>query len=337
MFEQWAQSRLGRWNPPALRELLWQGGDWLLYGALTPLVFLLARKVPVRRGSLGRSVPIHLLAALGMCGLWAGSGLLLRAVMGLPPMAPTLGKAILSWVLTTLPFGVAVYFAVLGIEHAIYYFGEAKSREMHAARLSAQLADARLGALRAQLNPHFLFNSLNAITVLVRDHDTGTAARALEQLADILRQVLQTDRAAEVTLADEIGFLERYLAIERIRFSDRLRTRFVIDPALRQARVPSLVLQPLVENALRHGLARRTEGGEIAVTAERQGNDLVLTVRNDGPPLDAAAASGAGLGIPNTRERLATMYGDRGRLTLNNVPGGVQAEVRLPYNEAAHG
>jgi LytS/YehU family sensor histidine kinase len=171
--------------------------------------------------------------------------------------------------------------------------------------------------------------------VLVRDQDTGTASRMLEQLGEVLRQALQTDRSPEIPLAEEIGFLERYLAIEQVRFSDRLRARFAVDPAVLGAAVPSFVLQPLVENALRHGLARRTEGGALVITARREDDDLVLDVSNDGPGLGpTAGGERRGLGLANTRERLATMYGERGRLTLADRPGGgVTATVRLPFHE----
>jgi two-component system LytT family sensor kinase len=328
------QALVGHREPPSFRALLWQGGDWLLYGALTPIVFLLARRFPVRRGHLARNIPIHFIAALLLCVLWAAAGLLLRELVGLEPMWPTPAQSIMGWTLTTLPFGVAVYFAVLGVEHATFYFAEAREREVAAVRLSSQLAEARLGALRSQLNPHFLFNSLNAITVLVRDQDTRTASRMLEQLGEVLRQVLQTDRAHEVPLAEEIGFLERYLAIEQVRFSDRLRITFSIEPGLERAAVPSFVLQPLVENALVHGLAKRTEGGVLTITARREGEDLVLEVRNDGPGLEPPRpGTRTGLGLANTRERLATMYGNRGTLTMAELPsGGVIATVRIPYH-----
>jgi two-component system LytT family sensor kinase len=327
------QSRIGWRGPTDLKALLWEGGDWLLYGALTPLVFLMARRLPLRRGHLARNIPIHFAAALLLCVLWAGSGLIYRHLLGMEPMGAPL-QAMEGWFLITLPFGVAVYFAVLGVEHATVYYAEAREREVHAARLASQLAEARLGALRSQLNPHFLFNSLNAITVLVRDQDTATASRMLEQLGEVLRQALQTDRSSEIPLADEIGFLERYLAIEQVRFSDRLRATFAVDPETTRAAVPSFVLQPLVENALRHGLARRTEGGALTITARREGNELVLEVSNDGPGLGAAPVAREGLGLANTRERLSTMYGERGRLTLADRPGGgVVATVRLPYHE----
>ncbi len=217
--------------------------------------------------------------------------------------------------------------------YAFTYFVEARERETQAARLTAQLAEARLGALRMQLHPHFLFNSLNAITVLVRDQRTREAAAMLELLSDVLRQVLRTGAAHEIPLSQELRFLEQYLAIEQVRFSDRLTVSFAVDAAARDAAVPGFILQPLVENALRHGLADRSEDGRVEIEARREGEDLVLTVRDNGAGLPPNLAQRTeGLGLANTRERLATLYGDRARLELAANPGGgTTATVRLPY------
>jgi two-component system, LytTR family, sensor kinase len=219
---------------------------------------------------------------------------------------------------------------VLGCVHAFTFFVEAREREAQAARLSAQLAEARLGALRMQLNPHFLFNSLNAITVLVRDADTKSAVGMLERLGDVLRQVLRTDQPHEITLDQELHFLEQYLAIEQVRFSDRLRPRFTIDDALRDAAVPSFIMQPLVENALRHGIAKRTDAGDVEIGARRDGDSLVLWVRDDGP--GPSPSHREGVGLTNVRERLATQHGTAASLTLtSSESGGTVATIRLPY------
>jgi two-component system, LytTR family, sensor kinase len=198
---------------------------------------------------------------------------------------------------------------LVGIQHAFLYFARARERETQAARLAAQLSEAHLGALRMQLNPHFLFNSLNAITVLVRDHNTAAASRTLELLSDLLRQVLRTDERHETTLSRELEFLRRYLAIEQVRFSDRLYPRIEIDPALARAAVPRFLLQPLVENALRHGIARRADAGLVQVMAERKHDQLVLTVRDDGPGLPMTPDTSSGVGLSNKRARLAALYG----------------------------
>ncbi|MGH7674126.1 MAG: sensor histidine kinase [Gemmatimonadales bacterium] len=328
-FQAYVQGRLGNRGPATWRSLLWEGGDWLLYALLTPAVFWLARRYPLMRGAIARRLPIHLAAAVVLCAAWAGGGILLSwALFRSTPY----GGGVVGWFFTSLPFGVAVYFSVLGVEHAAFYFLEAREREAHAARLSAQLAEARLGALRMQLQPHFLLNALNAVTVIVRDRDTTTATRMLEQLGEILRRVLRAppDRPQEVTLAEELDFVRQYLAIEEIRFSDRLRPELAVDPAVLAAACPEFLLQPLVENAVRHGLAKREAATLLRIEARREGDELVLAVVDDGPGTDAAAGEGVGLG--NTRERLATLYADRARLELARTPeGGTRVTVRLPY------
>jgi len=325
VFQEYVQVRLGNRGPESWRNFVWEGGDWLLCAVLTPTVFWLARRYPVTRGSVARRAPLHLCAALLFCAAWAGCGTFLSQL--LLHQTPYGGGAV-SWFFTSLPFGVAVYFAVLGVEHAVYYFVESRDRE-------AQLADARLGALRMQLQPHFLFNSLNAITVIVRDRDTPTATRMLEQLGDMLRRVMRTDRPQEVTLADELDFVRQYLAIEEVRFSDRLHPGFTIDEALLGAAVPEFVLQPLVENALRHGLAKRVTATRLQIEARREGDALVLSVTDDGPgPGGTADQPTQGVGLTNTQERLVTLYGNRASLVLSRLPGGgACATVRLPYHE----
>jgi two-component system, LytTR family, sensor kinase len=318
MCNEYAQSRLGHQHTD-VHWLLWVGGDWLLYGALTPVVFHLARRLPLRR-----HVAFHALASVVSCAVWAGSGAVLRRLLIPGPDGAITTQFLVSWFFITLPFGVAVYFAVVGAEQAVFYFFESRTR-------SVQLAQARMDALRAQLNPHFLFNSLNAVGVLVRDQDTATASRVIEELGAMLHELLKADAAHEITLAEELAFLQRYLSVEQIRFSDRLRPSFDIDAGALGAAVPSLVLQPLVENALRHGIARRTEAGHVHVAGRREGDELVLAVTDDGP---GVVASPGGIGLANIRSRLETLHGDRARLDLAPNPGGgTVATVRLPYRE----
>jgi LytS/YehU family sensor histidine kinase len=275
--------------------------------------------------------------ALVMCFAWATLGQLLRLAIFTPGAGFDGGRFLHDWegwVFTTLPFGTGVYFALVGIEHALWYMAQAREREAQAARLAAQLAEARLGALRMQLNPHFLFNSLNAITVLVRDQNSAAASRMLELLSDVLRLVLRAGGSHEASLSTELEFLERYLAIEQVRFSDRLRPCIDVDPAIRSATVPQFILQPLVENALRHGISRRADAGLLEVRGHRDGDTLVLTVRDDGPGV-GRSLPGAGVGLPNTRARLAALYGNRASLEIANVDGGgVVATIRLPYHES---
>lgn len=332
-FQAYVQGKLGNWNPATWRSLLWEGGDWLLYAILTPAVFWMARRFPLERGTFAWRIPLHTVAAVMLCLLWASGGVVLRWSLREQPNPPSL-DGLFSWFLISLPFGVAVYFAVLGVQHATTYFVEARERETQTARLSAQLAEARLGALRMQLQPHFLFNSLNAITVIVRDRDNATAVRMLEQLGEMLRRVMRADRPQEVPLSEELDFVRQYLSIEEMRFSDRLKPVFVIDQALLAALVPEFVLQPLVENAVRHGLAKRVSATLLRIEARREGNQLVLAVTDDGPGPDEVAGAGGGVGLGTTRERLATLYGDRARLELLRTPeGGASSVVRIPYHE----
>jgi LytS/YehU family sensor histidine kinase len=225
---------------------------------------------------------------------------------------------------------------MLGCIYAFTYYREAREREAQQSRLVAQLADAKLSALRMQLNPHFLFNSLNAITVLVRDQNTRDASRMLELLSGVLRQVLQSDKRQEVTLDDELRFIEKYLAIEQVRFSDRLQVRLSIDSSVRNALVPEFILQPLVENAVRHGVAKRSEAGLIEITGRESNGKLVLSVRDNGPGY--VAASNAGVGLANTRARLETLFGEAGRLeVLNAEGGGTIATLRFPSRRSVGG
>lgn len=320
--KEYAQRLLDRGEPPTWRALVWEGGDWLIYAFLTPAVFWVARRLPLVKGTIARRVPAHLAASIVLCAAWAGGGSLLSlALFGQTPY----GGGVLSWFLTSLPFGVAVYFAVLGVEHAVHYFFEAHDRE-------TQLVEARMSALRMQLQPHFLLNSLNAITVVVRDRDTTTAIRMLELLGGMLRRVMRTDRPQEVALAEELDFVRQYLSIEEIRFSDRLRPVFAVDEHLRSAAVPEFLLQPLVENAIRHGVARRETATLVRIEARRDGDELVLSVTDDGPGLTPEPT--LGVGLRNTRERLATLYGARARLDLvRTTEGGTRAAVRLPFRE----
>jgi LytS/YehU family sensor histidine kinase len=237
-----------------------------------------------------------------------------------------------DWTLISLPWSFILYFAVLGTIHAFRYYREARDRELQGTQLTAQLSEARLSALRTQLQPHFLFNALNAVTVLVRDQRGDTAVRILDQLSDMLRQVLRTDRPHLIPLREELQLLRQYLDIEQVRFSDRLRIGYHIEDATLDALVPSFMLQPLVENALRHGLSDRLDDALLEITARRVGDELELSVRDNGRGL--AEAAGEGIGLENTRARLATLYGAQGILELSTHPeGGTVARLRLPWKQ----
>src|SRR5689334_3949871 len=340
-----AQARLQGWEPATTRELLFEFGDWLLYAVLTPGVFAVSRRWPFTRSHLARRSFVHLLFALLFCVAWATCGEVLRVLLtmifarqnlhaGAAHFWSRLGLEWLSWIFITLPFGVAVYLCMVGIEHATRYFIEAREREVQVARLSEQLSSARFAALQAQLNPHFLFNTLNTIAVLVRDNEREGAVRIVEHLSELLRNTLTRHQANEVTLGEELELVRQYVAIEQARYSDRLRPDFRIPDALLSAAVPSFALQHLAENAIRHGIARRTDAGLLIVAAERDGEFLRLTVIDDGPGIDPQLAPPAGHGIENTRERLRALYGARASLVITpRAEGGTIATLRVPYRE----
>jgi signal transduction histidine kinase len=318
------QARLAG-EPVRWGDVVFQGMEWLFLGALTPITYLVARRFPFRRGGWIRSLAVHVGGALALCVGWATLGVLLGELLGRFPAGNYL-----SWLLTSVPWSVFMYFTVLGCVYAFRYFDEARAREAQAAKLTAQLAEARLGALRMQLNPHFLFNSLNALAVLVREQQTAAAARMLERLGDVLRQVLRTDRGHEVPLDEEVRFLEQYLGIEQVRFSDRLRVEWAIDDRARAALVPAFITQPLVENAIKHGVARRANAGLVRIAASVRADLLEITVRDDGVGISPGQEEGVGLS--NTRERLRTLYGDTATLTLRPAAGGgTEAVVTLPF------
>jgi two-component system LytT family sensor kinase len=339
-FNTFMQSRLSH-EAINWRWLLFNSLDWFIYAFLTPFVFCLSRRFPLVREHLRTRIWLHLLAALALCVASAGMGTLIRlAIFPAPSSASALVylQGFVSWIFTTLPFGVGVYFALVGIEHSLFYFQQVREREMQAAQLSAQLSEARLNALQMQLNPHFLFNSLNAITVLVRDKNTESASRMLELLSDVLRQVLRSDTTHETTLSKELEFLSRYLEIEQVRFSDRLRPRIQVNAEVSKALVPVFLLQPLVENAIRHGIAARADAGLLEITAMREGEQLILTVQDDGAKKPSSsqenASAGEGIGLANTRARLQTLYGEAATLETGfGEQGGFIATIRLPYRE----
>jgi len=247
--------------------------------------------------------------------------------------------------------GVINYWIVLGLGAGLHAYRRRRDEEERAgelelssAHLQAELAEARLDVLRGQLQPHFLFNALHTVGGLIREEQPDTALRALGALGDVLRTTLRQAEQHEVSLADELEVVRRYLELERLRMGERLETQLPdageLDAALGSARVPVLVLLPLIENAVRHGLAPLQDGGTLQVLVERRGPSLVLVVQDDGPGFPDEVLRGRAtdgerpsIGLANTRERLITLYGDAGRLELTNPEaGGARAEVHLPLS-----
>jgi two-component system LytT family sensor kinase len=313
-------------------NLIWSGGDWLVYAIMTPAVFAIARRWPIERPHLARRVILHLGAALVFCAGWATSGKVLELLLGIRKSIDPSDLA--GWILDTLPFGVVVYLSITAMAHSIWYFAESNDRDVQLAKLGEQLSTAKFAALQAQVNPHFLFNTLNTIAVLVRDDNRTGAVHIVEQLSELLRHTLSRHRANEVRLDDELDLARQYLEIERARFPDRLRAIFDIDPAVLAAAVPSFAVQHLIENAVRHGVARSTQTGDVRIAAARDGDALVVSVSDDGPGVDMTAASVKGHGLDNTRERLRALYGENAALTVaRRDTGGTISTLRIPYRE----
>jgi len=333
---------------PELWMTLIEYGFWVL---LTPLVFWLAGRFPLERHVLVKRIVLHLAVALVVAALFEVVRLMIlrpmiiQYAMGMHgPMGMQGGRfgrgpghldPVIA--LKHLQFldELIVYVAVLSAGFARDYFRQLRERQQEATRLTAQLAEARLHALRMQLNPHFLFNTLHAVSALVERDPTGVR-RMIAKLSTLLRHTLDTASAQEVPLRDELQFLRDYLDIQQVRFQGRLEVVEEVPSNLLDALVPNLILQPLVENAIEHGVSGLEDGGRIVIGARRDGDDLILNVRDNGPGIDPEMPLRKnGVGLRNTRERLEGMYGDTGRLVLDPAEGGgLLAVITLPYHTA---
>jgi two-component system LytT family sensor kinase len=325
--QAWA-SRAMRGEPIAWLHTLAIWLAWAyLWALLTPLVFRLVDRFPLVRPHRLRDLQVHALAGVVL----AAGNLALFAFVAPGVGAMSVGA---DWmdtyrrlVGTALLLNIPVYWLVVGGLLWQRAAAAARARERRALQLEAQLSEARLSALRAQLQPHFLFNALNTISVLMHE-DVDRADRVLVLLSQLLRRGLDASMAGEVALHDEIAFIDAYLEIEKARFDQRLHYRLDIEPGLLDARVPSLILQPLVENAVRHGLAGRVPG-RIEVSARRVGDHLKLAVTDSG----RGRAEGApdGVGLSNTRARLRLLYGaDHGFELAPATGGGLRASLWFP-------
>ena len=329
---QWYLFQLSRgmspdWVGPLLPNLV---SCWI-WAAFTPFIVHLARRFRVQRATWARVLVLHVLLALGFSLLDASLDLLLgRWIAPLRP--PT--SSILTEYFGQSFLNVFSYFAVLAVAHAMQYHALFTERQVAASRLEAQLLGAQIRALEMQLRPHFLFNTLHTIASLVRAERSLVAVRMIAGLSDLLRASLRTDGPAEIPLRDELALVERYLAIEQIRFQERLATRVSADPDALDALVPALILQPLVENAIRHGIERRAAPGRVEVEARRRNGTLVLRVQDasTGPP--GGTRGGTGIGLSNTQARLRHLYGERQHFELTGTAdGGAVASVELPFHD----
>jgi len=304
--------------------------DFVVWAALTPLVLLLAERFPLDEERWGRALVVHAPVSLVVSLVQVAGHTVVDQGLVHGTLDPAdLADAFRVLFARTYHFGLLVYWTIAGIRWGLEHY---KNQQVRASRLETRLAEARLETLKSQLQPHFLFNTLHAISALMHK-DVAAADQMIARLSDLLRLSLDTGAAQEVSLERELELLEKYVEIERVRFQDRLTVEFDVAPETREARVPNLLLQPLVENAVRHGIAKRRGPGRIEIRAVRRDGRLELAVRDDGEGLAGGAAGGAGIGLANTRERLAQLYGSEHRLELRDAPGGgLEVAIAIPFN-----
>ena len=307
---------------------------WYLWGALAIFVVRLARRIPFDRAHIGKALLVHVPTAaivsvlhLMLSTTWSW------AVEGTEHSLDDWLAGLRFLLLVSFHWNVFTYASILAFVHAWDYYQRYRDRELRASRLEAQLAEARLGALEMQLHPHFLFNTLNTIATLIHE-DADAADTMVTRLSDLLRVILRREAGETVSLAEEIDFVRKYLEIEGVRFQDRLEVRWRIEPSAHQASVPILLLQPLVENAMRHGVGQVEGPCLIEITARRLDDKLHLQVMDNGPGIRDGGQGdhGVGMGLRNTRNRLQQLYGRRFSFELQHRPdGGCAASVTIPY------
>jgi two-component system, LytTR family, sensor kinase len=300
---------------PPWHYLRWSMQEWYTWALVSPLVLWLERRYPVEP----RTIPIH----IGASVIVSGVALLAEAMVAnlFDPNGGTLGAALLHYISKHTAMSILTYWVLVAI-------ASLWRREIRASQLETQLARAQLSALRMQLRPHFLFNTLYAIGTLIHEDPAG-AEDMLLRLSALLRASLVEEDVQEIALRRELEFLDWYLGIEQTRFQERLTVHMAVDDEALDYAVPSLLLQPLVENAVRHGIGRHKGSDTIVISGRREGHTLHLEVRNTNSVLETAAPEGVGLS--NTRARLARLYGAAGTLTLRRLdPCGVLATITLP-------
>ena len=319
---------------------------WLLgvyvWAFLTPIILSLGRRFPIERRNWLRRTALQLLlsAVFSAFELTLETALYSRFHL-FPGLMKNFRGALAQLLVRGFHGGIVDYWIVLGLQWGVLYYRRYQERsrevlkfELRASELQSQLMSAQLNALKMQLQPHFLFNTLNAITVLVRQQKGRDAEQMLGHLGDLLRRVLEDVDTQEVSLQRELEYLQLYLAIEQVRFADRLRVEVSADPAVQEASVPQLILQPIVENAIRHGIGRSSSAGRILINASKIDGKVELRVQDDGPGLSTGHASpDQGIGLANTRARLQQLYGQNACLEIRNCErGGVIVTMTIPFH-----
>jgi two-component system LytT family sensor kinase len=314
-----------------VRMLPIQAIDWYSWGILAPFVIATAASLPWRVGERSRLALIWIGAAIGFCIVHNLSEVIIARATGVVSASMPFGRMLSARFTATMAPNLIVFGGLVLAYYAAAHYRELQQREQRARRLEVQLAEAQLEVLRRQLQPHFLFNALHTVSALISE-DTGAARRVLSRLGELLRLSLDHAESHEVTLRAELNFLDNYLDIQRMRFRDRLTVEIDVASDAESARVPTLLLQPLVENAIRYAIEPRAAAGRIEISAWRDGDTLKIAIRDDGPGIVECSTPAHGIGLANTRRRLEQLYGERQSLTLSNDDrGGLSVEVALPF------
>ena len=329
------QSHISPRPLPFLRVLSWEIFSCYVWLPFMPLILWLGQRFRFKKKRWALSLFVHLAAGLLIPLLQQGVDAWMLPHLGYPPNQKfsSFFAAYEYFLLLNYHVNVATYWGIIGLQYAIGYYQMYRERELRASQLEAKLAQSQLQILKMQLHPHFLFNTLNTISELVHK-DPDVAEQMVTNLSDLLRLSLESAGKQEVPLQQELDFLEKYLEIEQTRFQDRLRVRMQIDPQSLDASVPNMILQPLVENAIRHGIAPLACGGEIEIEAVRENGSLRLRVSDDGRGLPSGNVNAIkeGVGLSNTRARLNHLYGAAHELELQSAPDrGLTLSMTIPY------
>ncbi len=301
-------------------------GDWYVFALLSVPVIHLARRFRLEGGAWIRGLAVHGIASV----LFSLAYMVLRAWVGQWQSQAAFADVFKPLLVKTWHFNLLIYWVIVAVSHAFDYYRKYRERELRALELEKRLAQAKLQALQMQLNPHFLFNTLHSISSLMHK-DVEAADKMIMRLSDLLRAALEGAETQEVSLREELNLLQLYLAIEQIRFGSRLTVKLDVAPDTLDAQVPNLILQPLVENAIRHGIEPRARPGLIELQARRVNGALALVVSDNGAGLGENGAIKEGIGLSNTRARLQELYGAAQRFELvRGEQGGVRVEISIP-------
>ena len=309
--------------------------DFYLWGLLSPLIFKLARRFELRE-RFPRNVLLHMASSVVLSFVVLSAAALIYWYLGSPNLtrSPTLLALWRNNAFSAYYFhqGLTIYWTTLVVAHALHYYRGLREEEVRTERLAAQLAQAQLQALKMQIHPHFLFNTLNSISALLHK-DVETADAMIARLGDFLRLTLKRSDLESIQFSQELEFLNCYLDLERTRFEDRMIVKMEIEPQVVTVMVPNLILQPIVENAIRHGLSRQTMAGHLTIRAFKRTDRLVIQVEDNGPGL-GTNLNGNGIGLSNTRARLEQFYGKNYNLKIaNNASRGAIVTLEIPISQ----